>query len=253
MKFVYEYRTSDNVPHRGVVAASNREAAYASLKAQGIRPGFLAEAPGFFNKLFGKGKRWIAIGVLGVVCLTLGYYYFSVSADLSSLSNLSDLDSPVRRQLIGDIAVIEKGIRTGWADVFTLEGDRFLASFAIPGVPAAIRTTTEEELETALSSVPSPFPATGVVTSLEARQIRAIVAGMKREINSLLESGWTLKDVGTALAKRQDREIKYYDQASDEVDAAQATGKSARDILLLWEQKNDELRKLGIKPIPMPE
>ena len=48
----------------------------------------------------------------------------------------SFLTAQTRRQVIGDVAVIEKGIRTGWADAFEREGDRFFASFAIPGAEA---------------------------------------------------------------------------------------------------------------------
>jgi hypothetical protein len=33
-----------------------------------------------------------------------------------------------RRQVIGDAFLIEKGLRTGWSDVFAHEGERFLAS-----------------------------------------------------------------------------------------------------------------------------
>lgn len=242
MKFVYEYRTSDNVPHKGVVAAANREAAFAALKAQGIRPGFLGEAPGFFNKLFGKGKRWLAILVLGALCVVLGSYYFRAS-------KLSDFQtSEVRRQLIGDTAVIEKGIRTGWSDVFALEGDQFLASFAIPGVPAAVRNTTEAELKRALDSTSSTSSA-----SLEGRQIVAIVAGMKKEINALLASGWTLRDVGAALAKRQDREVAIYQRVGNEIEQAKKENLAESDLIALWEKKNAELRNLGIKLIPMPE
>ena len=72
MKFLSEYRTPDNVKHSGTICAADKEAAYAALKRQGIKPCRFAEAPGVFNKLFGKGKRWIAIGVLGVGCLLLG-------------------------------------------------------------------------------------------------------------------------------------------------------------------------------------
>ena len=248
MKFDYEYRTSDNVRHTGVIAASDREAAYAALKQRGIRPGFLAEAPGFFNKLFGKGKRWLAIFVLGVLCLVLGFFYFQTSQTLQTSQTFQT--STVRRQIIGDTAVIEKGIRTGWADVFALEGDRFLASFAIPGVPAAIRTTTEEKLLKALST---KHQALGTGSDgLEARQIRAIVSGMKREINGLLEGGWTLREVGSALAKRQDREIAIYRQVENEIGRAKAT-LGEDDLLTLWERKNDELRNLGIRSVPMPE
>ena len=246
MKFNYEYRTSDNVKHTGVIAASDREAAYAALKQRGIRPGFLAEAPGFFNKLFGKGKRWLAIGVLSAVCGVLAVIIRSTPTP----STYTSFDAATRRQIIGDTAVIEKGIRTGWADVFTLEGDRFLASFAIPGAQPAVRTTTEEKLVEALRTLHSALCTDA--EGIEARQIRAIVSGMKREINGLLEGGWTLREVGSALARRQDREIAIYRQVENEIGRAKAT-LGEDDLLALWERKNDELRNLGIRPVPMPE
>ena len=69
MKFLYEYRTSDNIKHSASICASSQEAAYAALKKQGIKPCRFAEAPGIFNKVFGKGKRWIAIIILSIVCI----------------------------------------------------------------------------------------------------------------------------------------------------------------------------------------
>lgn len=71
MKFIYQYRTPNNKQHKAFITAPTKEAAYAALKAQGIKPGRVEEAPGFFNKLFGKGKRWMAIGVLGALCFVL--------------------------------------------------------------------------------------------------------------------------------------------------------------------------------------
>ena len=71
MKFLYEYRTSDNAKHSGTICAGSRDAAYAAIKALGVRPSRVVEAPGFFNKLFGKGKRWIAISLLAAVAVVL--------------------------------------------------------------------------------------------------------------------------------------------------------------------------------------
>ena len=99
MKFNYEYRTSDNVRHTGVIAASDREAAFAALKAQGIRPGCLAEAPGFFNKLFGKGKRWLAIGVLGAALVGSIVYTSIVRPSTSDLQPHS-LATSEREQIL---------------------------------------------------------------------------------------------------------------------------------------------------------
>lgn len=246
MKFLYEYQDKANKRHRGSVDAPTRADAYAALKAQGIKPIRCEEAPGFFNLLFGKGKRWIAIGVLGVLCLVLGVIIHSTPPP----STYTSFDSPIRRQILGDAAVIEKGIRTGWADVFASEGDRFLASFAVPGVAPAVRTTTEEKLKEALRSSPSPSTFT---SSLEARQIRAIVAGMKKEIAALLASGWTLREVGTALVQRQEQEIAYYERAKTEVETAAKSGLPRPALEELLERRNGSLRKLGIRLVSMPE
>ena len=260
MKFLYEYQDKANKRHAGTLNAATRADAYAELKRQGIKPIHCDEAPGFFNKLFGRGKRWLAISVLGALCLVLGLLittYKKENTTLhSTLSSLnSSLDSPIRRQLIGDAAVIEKGIRTGWTDVFELEGDRFLASFAIPSATPAVASTTEEKLLEALapnSSLITPHSSLGS-DSLEARQIRAIVAGMKKEINALLAAGWTLRDVGTALVRRQEQEISYYTRAQSEIDALAKAGKSAAELEALWERRNASLRAMGAKLVTLPE
>ena len=260
MKFLYEYRTKDNVRHEGEIAAPDREAAFALLKAQGIRPGSMTEAPGFFNKLFGKGKRWLAIGVLSAVCGVLSFVLWHRPSSLfphpSSLiplpSSLSQsLDSPMRRQLIGDSAVIEKGIKTGWADIFKDEGDRFLASFAIPGYPAAVRNVSEAELLKVLRT--SHFALPSDSEGIEARQVRAIVSGIKDEIRGLLKEGWSITEIGRSLAKRQDREIGYFNRAKNEIEQAKKSNLSESELNALWEKKNDELRNMGIRLVPMPE
>ena len=53
VRFTYEYRTSDNALHKGVIDASDRDAVYVALRARGIKPSRVDEAPGLFNKLFG--------------------------------------------------------------------------------------------------------------------------------------------------------------------------------------------------------
>lgn len=249
MKFLYEYQDKANKRHRGSVDAPTRADAYAVLKQQGIKPIRCEEAPGFFNILFGKGKRWIAIIVLGALCVVL-----AVMVGVSTAPQLSpvdeSLDSPIRRQPLGDTAVIEKGIRTGWAEVFAADGDRFLASFAIPGIEPAVRNVSEEKLREALGAQTLDNSKN---QTLEARQICAIVSGMKRDINGLLESGWTLREVGAALARRQEQEVAYYERAKTEVETAAKSGASKVELEQLLDRQNDALRKLGVRLVSMPE
>ena len=249
MKFLYEYRTSDNVKHSGEIYAADREAAYAELKKKGVKPSRFAEAPGFFNKLFGKGKRWVAIVVLAGLAAVLAVKVLNGDGDTGEL--IDTLEATVRRQIIGDTAIIEKGIRTGWSEVFSLEGDRFLASFAIPGVSPSVRNTTEENLRKALDT--DELAVETKADALEAKQVRAIVSGMKKEIRELLGKGWTLKEVGIALVQRQEREISYYERAKNEVDSAKNSGMSENALIDLWEKRNNSLRRIGIRLIPLPE
>lgn len=250
MKFQFEYRTSDNVRHTDVIVASDREAAFAALKAKGIRPGHLEEAPGFFNKLFGKGKRWLTISLLGVLCLVLGVetYQSRRSQIPQSLIPLS-LDATMRRQILGDSAIIEKGIKTGWEEVFAEDGERFLASFAIPGVPAGLRNTTEDEVRAALERKVEPTDA----DTIEARQIKAIVEGMKSELRRFLSRKGTIVEYGQRLVARQEEEIGYYNRAKTEVDQARARGRSQKEVDALWTSWNDRLRQMGIRLVPLGE
>lgn len=265
MKFVYEFRTADNARHEGVVSAVSRDEAFAALKGRGIRPSRVYEAPGLLNKLFGKGKRWIVIGLLSVLCLILGAVYFGAARERDvAISNnkeiVSEFDSPVRRQIIGDTAVIEKGILTGWEEVFPYEGERFLASFAIPGVPAGLRNTSEEEIVKALSRSKneSVFVATNTLlqasSTLEARQIKAIVEGMKQELREFIADGrHTIVEYGQRLVQRQELEIAYYNRAKAEIDAAVAAKMPQVELLSLWESRNAQLRNIGVKLVPLPE
>lgn len=254
MRFNYEYRTSDNSRHAGVVDAVDEKAAYATLKAQGIRPSRLTEEPGFLNALLGKGKRWIAIAILALgVVAALIIASFARSELEKTEARLeearSTFDDRTRRQPIGDVAIIEKGIKTGWSDIFEYEGERFLAGFAVPGVPVSVRNTTKEEIEEALNRKIELTEEDG----LEARQIKAMVEGMKDELREFLAAGGTIVAYGRRLVRRQDEEIGYYTRALNELEQLKKSGATEQALYDLWEARNDKLRKMGIKLLAMPE
>ena len=254
MRFLYEYKTRDNERRGGEITAPSRAAVYAELKKRGIKPYKVDLAPGFLNRVQSLGKRTAAIVVLGALCLVLGVAVRSFQRENtelnSSLSTLnSSFESTTRRQVIGDTAIIEKGIRNGWADIFPEEGERFLASFAIPGVPAGQRNTTEEEIGAALSRRIEPTEADG----LEARQIKSMVEGMKDELREFMRNGGTIKQFGSALVERQEAELGYYNRTKSELETVRKSGMSAKELESLWERRNNELRQMGIKLVPMPE
>ena len=154
-----------------------------------------------------------------------------------------------RHQPIGDAGLIELGIRTGWSDVFEHEGERFLASFAIPGVQAGQRNTTEEEIKAALGRRIEAVES----DSIEARQIKVMVEGMKDELRRYLANDGTIVEYGRELVKRQEQELAYYNRAKAEMETAKKGGMSEAQLLDLWAKRNASLRRMGVKLLAMPE
>ena len=271
MKFTYAYKTSDGRRHEAAIDAESREAVFESLRAEGIRPIKVVAADG--SKANGEESRQgsrLSVRVLLVLSvpfvLSLAFVaWLALHGGSAALSGppgqlnaaQSFLTSQTRRYPIGDAAVIEKGILTGWSEVFPEEGERFLASFAIPGVKAGQRNTTADELLAAINrpstrSTPSTRLKTPPSTrpSLEAEQIISMVEGMKAEARAYIKAGGSIVEYGKRLTERQDAEIAIYERAKADFEAARKT-KSEGELLAYWENINDKLRNLGIRLIPL--
>ena len=260
MKYTYAYKSSDGVRHEETMNAASREEVFAALRAKGIKAIKVVAADG--SKANGEirgDRRRVVAAIVIVVAIAVGpVAYFSgsrvktttdgtteVSSETNSLTNIQTATQDnARRQVIGDVAIIEKGIRNGWSDVFELEGDRFLASFAIPGVKAGQRNTTEKEFAAALESKCEIMPN----DSIEVKQIKAMVESMKDEARQYIAAGGSIVVYGKRLTERQDAEIAIYERIKADLEKARSS-MSEEEYMTYWEQRNDELRNLGIKTI----
>lgn len=256
MKFTYQYKTSDGVRHSGEYAARSREAVYDELRAKGIKAFGVEPVSGLVNRLSGLlGWRLVIIVVLAVIAVAATLAYLRESAQLRE----KEAEAPVvedsvflattRRQIIGDTAVIEAGMKDGWSDVFPEEGERFLASFAIPGVPAGVRTTNVAELEKALKRTVAIKPD----DSMEAKQIKSMVEGMKDELRAYMAKGGTIEKYGERLVERQEQELSYYRRVKEEIASAAKSGLPDAEVEAKWKSGNAELRNMGIRLVPMPD
>jgi hypothetical protein len=249
MKYTYAYKTSDGTRHEATMVAKSRDEVFAELRKRGIKAIKVVAADGSKanGELRGVRKRVVA-ALVAFVALGVGLLsYFSGTrsgGDLGSSVAAAFATAQDRRQVIGDAAIIEKGIRNGWSDVFTLEGERFLASFAIPGVKAGQRNTSEKEFALALETHGKINPD----DSLEARQIKAMVEGMKNEARSYIAAGGTIVEYGKRLTERQDAEIAVYNRVKADLEKARSA-MSDDAFMSYWEKRNDELRNLGIKTV----
>jgi len=247
VKYNYIFKTRDGVRHEGAIEAPSRDEAFAVLRKEGIRPIKVVASDGSRanGEIRGVRKRIVILISLSVAVASGFIFYFLGDSNIRTFehSNISP-----RHQVIGDPAIIDKGIRTGWSDVFAEEGERFFASFAIPGVKAGQRNTTVEELKAALKREVRAQDTDG----LEAQQIKAMVEGMKEEARRYIAAGGTLVEYGQRLTERQDAEIAIATQVKDELETANKT-LSSTDFMALWERRNDELRNLGLRTLPLPE
>ena len=251
MKYTYAYKTSDGTRHEASMDAESRDAVFAALRKQGIKAIKVVAADGSKanGEIRGVRKRVLAAAVVGAAVLAGALVYFLQSPVTSPQSPTDFLAAQTRRQVVGDVAIIEKGIKEGWASIFPEEGERFLASFAIPGVPAGQRNTTEEEISAALSRTVEATPEDGI----ETRQIKAMVEGMKEEARRYLAAGGTIAGYGRRLVRRQEEEISYYTRAKTEIENAQKSKMPEAQLNDLWEKRNESLRQMGVKLVPMPE
>lgn len=253
MKYTYAYKTSDGVRHEDSINAASREEVFETLRKRGIKAIKVVAADGSKanGEIHGVRKRVVA-ALVAFVALGVGIVaYFSGTrsgGELGGSVATAFATGQDRRQVIGDAAIIEKGIRNGWSDVFELEGERFLASFAIPGVKAGQRNTSEKEFAAALEN-----KCVGIDSdSLEARQIKVMVEGMKNEARRYLAAGGTIVEYGKRLTERQDSEIAIYNRVKADIDKARTTMPES-DFMSYWEKRNDELRNLGIKTIGLSD
>ena len=84
-------------------------------------------------------------------------------------------------------------------------------------------------------------------------EIKAMVEGMKDELRRFVASGGTIEQYGRRLVARQEEEIAIYARTSNEVEQAVKSNLGKAEIAELVDRRNEELRRMGIKLIQMPD
>ena len=233
--------------------ADSREQVFAALREKGLRAIKVVAADGSKanGEIRGVRKRVVVLVALvaAVAAAAVVFCIAPLTRGLDGVGQAGAFEDKSRRQVIGDTAIIEKGIKTGWSEVFEFEGERFFASFAIPGVPAGLRNTTEMEIAESLERMIGPSYEDGI----EARQIKTMVEGMKDEARRFIAKGGSIRQYCHLLVCRQEEEIGYYNRAKAEIENAQKANLSEDKLIELWEERNKELRQIGVKLVPLPE
>ena len=253
----------------GEISAPTKDAVFQALREKGIRPSKVYEAPGFFNKLLGKYKRWIVIALLLVVIAGMVVREVLVASSDDANAAL-DGSAPVvdvqvaqeqlyseggfaraidRRQIWGDEAVIDMAAKSNWKVIFPNPADRLLSLFAQPGymvpvfprLPVTIKADFERALKERFAIVETDLD--------EYKQMKCIVEGMKVELREYLAAGGTLESYLRRLVARQKEEADFVKKASERLGDQI---KSGVDPFEAWQNTNKLLRDQGLKTIAMP-
>ena len=267
MKYTYAYKTSDGERHEATMVAESREAVFAELRKQGIKAIKVVAADGSKanGEVRGGRKRILvlsalclvlsAVVVIGVVVFALGTRRHAPGTDAST----------PRHQIYGDPVIVEEFERGDFGKALTNRVDQMLAWFAQPGRLMCPKGTDPrrcaDEFAKAVfpSTVEGPSPSSFVRRppsalsllpapddSREVRELKQIVNGMREEMAAYLANGnGTPRSFWRRLLERTTQEMQIYARMKRELEK-----ETSEDI---WEQKNEALRRIGLRTIPTPK
>ena len=256
MKFIYAYKTSDGVRHEDSMNASSREEVFTALRAKGIKAikVYAADGSKANGEQRGLRKRAVA-GLVALAAVVAGVVaYFSGERTGAATAANSAMSAP-RHQIYGDPAVVSILERGDFADALPREGDRLLAVFAQPGKLMCAKGSNPRRLSAELAAAFEQYAKEELAmqndlvldsaASREVTELRQIVNGMREEMREYLANGnGTPRSFWRRLNERTAQEMQIYERTRRELEK-----ETSEEV---WEQKNDALRRLGLRTIPNP-
>jgi len=236
--------------------ANSRDEVFQVLRGRGIRPIKVVAADGSKanGEVRGLRKRVVfalvafAAAVAGVIA-----YLGGERTGAATAAN-PEAVSP-RHQIYGDPATMEGLERGDFAAHLPRVGDQMLAVFAQPGklmcAKGANPRLLDATMEAALAgyakdelSVESDI-AIDAGEERELRELKQIVNGIREEMREYLANGnGTPRSFWRRLNERTTQEMQIYERTRRELEK-----ETSEEV---WEQKNDALRRLGLRTIPNP-
>ena len=219
MKYRYLYQTKDNENKEGWINAKSRENAYAELRKAGIRPYRVIGDDPLNWKPYAAGAAIVLLATALAAVLLVGR---------------EDRRPHPRAQLVGDRAVIDAGVYSGWTNVLFSALDLRLALYAQPG-----RYVDSPALD-------EPVPYVGGEPP-EHRMLKNIIAKMREDMRAYIADGGDVAGYFDFLDERQLQEREFREKALDTVYRAP---ESLRERA--WLGVNARLKDMGIEPLSRP-
>ena len=256
MKFIYAYKSSDGVRHEAAMEAKSRDEVFEVLRGRGIRPIKVVAVDGSKANGEVRGLRKRAVfALVALATLVAGVVAYLGGERTGAATAANSAMSAPRHQIYGDPAVVSILERGDFADALPREGDRLLAVFAQPGklmcAKGANPRRIDEKSYGAFEVYAKNDLAVGndiAINSADSREItelKQIVNGMRAEMREYLANGnGTPRSFWRRLNERTAQEIQIYERTRRELEKETSEA--------VWEQKNDALRRLGLRTIANP-
>ena len=163
-----------------------------------------------------------------------------------------------RHQIYGDPAIMESIERGDFGGILPRKGDKMLAIFAQPGKLMCAKGVNPRRWVTGNGEWGMVFEAyaknelaadkdiqIAADDSREVRELKQIVNGMREEMREYLANGnGTPRSYWRRLNERTLSEMQIYERTRRELESEKSSN--------VWEEKNESLRRLGLRTIPFP-
>ena len=256
MKFIYAYKTSDGVRHEDSMNASSREEVFTILRAKGIKAIKVAAADGSKANGEVRGLRKRAVFALVALAAAIaGVVAYLGGERTGAATAANSATSAPRHQIYGDPATMEGLERGDFAAHLSRVGDQMLAVFAQPGKLMCARGSNPRRIDEKSYAAFEAYAkndlavendiAINSADSREITELKQIVNGMRAEMREYLANGnGTPRSFWRRLNERTAQEMQIYERTRRELEK-----ETSEEV---WEQKNDALRRLGLRTIPNP-
>ena len=256
MKYTFAYKTSDGVRHEDSIEAASRDDVFEALRRQGIRPIKVVAADGSKanGEIRGLRKRAVFMLVVFAALVAGVVAYFSGERTGAATAANSATSAP-RHQIYGDPATMEGLERGDFAAHLSRVGDQMLAVFAQPGKLMCAKGANPRLLDATMEAAFVAYAkdelaaerdiAIDAGEARELRELKQIVNGIREEMRYYLANGnGTPRSFWRRLNERTAQEMQIYERTRRELEK-----ETSEEV---WEQKNDALRRLGLRTIPNP-
>ena len=256
MKYIFAYKTSDGVRHEDSLDANSRDEVFEVLRGRGIRPikVFAADGSKANGEVRGLRKRAVfALVALAAAIAGVIAYLGGERTGAATAAN-SEASAP-RHQIYGDPVTVEGLERGDFAAHLPKLGDQMLAVFAQPGKLMCAKGANPRRIDEKSYAAFEAYAksdlgvendiAIDTTESREITELKQIVNGMREEMREYLANGnGTPRSYWRRLNERTTQEMQIYERTRRELEK-----ETSEEV---WEQKNDALRRLGLRTIPNP-